>query len=447
MNQNGQTVALKELICSRIFSSIVSPSFGSLLYSLCFVPVCFLPAVALFGKRIYIKVQRGDLDMADATSPQTLTRPSPRLVSLDVVRGLTVAFMILVNNNGSERLAYWPLKHADWNGWTPTDLVFPTFLLLVGIAIVFSTASRMARGETTNVLLLHTIRRAAILFCLGILIHGFPHYPLVTLRIYGVLQRIAVCYLVASVLYLWDRRVVTLVSVSAACLLGYWILMRWVPVPGFGMPGRDIPFLDKDLNWVSVVDRRLFPGRLLEDTRDPLGLISTIPAVATCLLGVLTGLWLRTQKGMTAKVSGLLAGAAAGLALGGFWGIWFPINKRLWTSSYVLFAAGWTLLVLATCYFVVEIRKHGGGWTYPWKVFGSNAIFTYAFAELLSTVLEVIPIGPNGQAVTLKDWVYARIFSPIVSPAFGSLLYSLCYVLVCFLPAVLLFRKRIFLKI
>ena len=385
--------------------------------------------------------------MGDDSSPQTLTKPSERLVFLDVVRGLTVAFMILVNNNGSEELAYWPLKHADWNGWTPTDLVFPVFLFLVGIAIVFSTASRMAHGEAKSVLVMHAFRRAAILFALGILIHGFPDYPLATLRIYGVLQRIAACYLVASILYLWDRRVITLVSVSAVCLLGYWILMRWVPVPGFGMPGRDIPFLDKDSNWVSVVDRQLFPGRLLEGTRDPLGMISTIPAIATCLLGVLTGLWLRTQKGMTAKAGGMLAGAIAGLALGRFWAIWFPINKRLWTSSYVLYAAGWTLLVLTICYFVIEIRKHAGAWTYPWKVFGANAIFTYAFAELLSTVLEIIHVGKNDQAITLKDLIYTRIFSPIGNPSFGSLLYSLSYVLVCFVPAVVLFRKRIFIKI
>ncbi len=385
--------------------------------------------------------------MADGSTAQTLTKPSQRLVFLDVVRGLTVAFMILVNNNGSERLAYWPLKHAEWNGWTPTDLVFPTFLLLVGITIVFSTASRIDRGEAKSVLLMHTFRRAAILFALGILIHGFPHYPLATLRIYGVLQRIAICYLVTSMLYLWDRRVATLVSVTATCLLGYWILMRWVPIPGFGTPGRDFPFMDKDINWVSVVDRRLFPGRLLENTRDPLGLISAIPAVATCLLGVLTGLWLRTQKGMMAKAAGMLSGAIAGLAVGGLWGIWFPFNKRLWTSSYVLFAAGWTLLILAVCYVIIEIRKHQCAWTYPWKVFGSNAIFTYAFAELLSTVLEIIPVGHNGRTIPLKEMIYTRIFSPIVNPAFGSLLYSLCYVLVCFVPAVLLFRKRIFIKI
>jgi predicted acyltransferase len=385
--------------------------------------------------------------MAGSSSQGMVTKPSQRLISLDVVRGITVAFMILVNNNGSERLAYWPLKHADWNGWTPTDLVFPTFLLLVGITIVFSTQSRIAKGEAKRVLLMHALQRAAILFALGILVHGFPDYPLATLRIYGVLQRIALCYLMATMLYLWDRRVLTLASLAAACLLGYWILMRWVPVPGFGMPVRDIPFLDKDANWVSVVDRLLFPGRLLEKTRDPLGLISTIPAVATCLLGVLTGLWLRTEKGMMTKAYGMLCGAAAGLALGSLWAIWFPINKRLWTSSYVLFAAGWTLLALAICYFAIEIKKHDGAWTYPWKVFGSNAIVAYVFSELLSTVLEIVHWDSNGKTVDLKEWIFSRIFAPIVNVQFGSLLYSLSFVLVCFLPAALLYRKRIFIKI
>ena len=186
---------------------------------------------------------------------------------------------------------------------------------------------------------------------------------------------------------------------------------------------------------------------MLENTRDPLGLISTIPAIATCLFGVLTGLWLRTARGMREKAAGLLAGAIAGLVLGGLWGIWFPINKRLWTSSYVVFAAGWTLLVIFICYLVIDIKKHQGAWTYPWKVFGSNAIFAYAFAELLSIVLEVIHVGGNGSMMSLKELIYTRIFSPVVNPSFGSLLYSLSYVLVCFVPCLVLFRKRIFIKI
>jgi predicted acyltransferase len=373
--------------------------------------------------------------------------PPQRLVFLDVVRGITIAFMILVNNNGSEHLAYWPLKHSEWNGCTPTDLVFPTFLLLVGITIVLSTASRIARGESKVSLFKHALRRAAILFILGILIHGFPSYPLATLRIYGVLQRIAICYLAATVIYLWDQRVRTLIVVSIACLLGYWILMRWVPIPGFGAPGHDFASLDKDINWVSVVDRRLFPGRLLEKTRDPLGLISAIPAVATCLIGVLTGLWLRSARGMREKARGLLAAAVAGLVLGYLWGIWFPINKRLWTSSYVVYAAGWTLLALILCYFVIDIKKHQGAWIYPWKVFGSNAIFAYAFAELLSIVLEVIKIGSNGDTMSLKELIYTRIFFPIIDPSFGSLLYSLSFVLACFVPCLVLFKRRIFIKI
>jgi predicted acyltransferase len=376
-------------------------------------------------------------------TPSTKASASTRLIFLDVVRGLTVAFMILVNNNGSEHLAYWPLKHADWNGWTPTDLVFPTFLFLVGITTVLSTASRIARGESRRTLLAHAARRAAILFVLGILIHGFPHYPLHTLRIYGVLQRIAICYFVSTAIYLWDRRVATLVSVAAACLLGYWILMRWVPIPGYGVAGRDFPFMDKEINWVSVVDRRLFPGRLLEKTRDPLGLISAIPAVATCLLGMLTGLWLRTQRTMQQKATGMLLAAVTGLVLGWLWSAWFPINKRLWTSSYVLFAAGWTLLLMAACYYLIDIKKLGRGWTAPWKVFGSNAIFVYAFAELLAITLEIIRI--HGQP--LKELLYSRLFEPIVSPAFGSLLYSLAFVLVCFIPCLVLYRRQVFLKL
>jgi predicted acyltransferase len=267
------------------------------------------------------------------------------------------------------------------------------------------------------------------------------------MRVFGVLQRIAVCYLIATLLYLWDRRVVTLVGVAAACLLGYWVLIRWVPIPGHGMPGRDFPFLDRYMNLDSVIDRALFPRRLDEGIFDPEGVLSTIPSLATCLLGVLTGLWLRTQKSMVTKAGGMLAASIAGLALGSFWNIWFPINKRMWTSSYVLYAGGWTLLALAVCYFVIDIKKQCGAWTYPWKVFGSNAIFCYALSELLSATLGSIQIGPRGQAVDLKELIYTRVFSSIVSPSFGSLLYSLCFVLVCFAPTLVLYRKGIFLKV
>lgn len=384
--------------------------------------------------------------MAGDAKQQSLEEPSQRLLFLDVVRGLTVAFMILVNNNGSEESAYWPLKHSAWNGCTPTDLVFPTFLFLVGIAIVLSTASRISRGETKRSLVKHAFRRAVIIFVLSLVVHGFPSYPLLTMRVYGVLQRIAVCYLVVTLLYLWNQRAVVLISVAAGSLLTYWVLLRWVPIPGHGVPGRDFPFLDRYMNLDSIIDRKLFPTRLDEGVFDSEGLLSTIPALATCLFGVLTGLWLRTEERMITKARGLLVASIVGLALGSFWGIWFPINKRMWTSSYALYAAGWTLLALAVCYFLVEIRKHRGKWTYPWRVFGANAIFSYAFSELLASTLGHIHVADHGHPVALQQLIYAQLFSSFFSPSFGSLVYSLCFVLICFLPALALYRRRIFIK-
>src|SRR5487761_1298368 len=171
------------------------------------------------------------------------TVSSTRLLSLDVFRGITISFMILVNN-GIHNYSYWPLQHSAWNGWTPTDLVFPTFLFLVGITIVFSFDTRLARGTSKASLLRHTCRRALVLFLLGLVVNGFPYFPLGTLRIYGVLQRTALCFLIASILYLWDRKPGSKIFLIVCALAGYWIIMRWVPVPGYGVPGRDIPFLD-----------------------------------------------------------------------------------------------------------------------------------------------------------------------------------------------------------
>jgi predicted acyltransferase len=385
--------------------------------------------------------------MGDSVISHSLPNKSSRLISLDVVRGITIAFMILVNDNGSERYAYWPLKHAAWSGWTPTDLVFPSFLFLVGVSIVFSTDSRRARGESGRTLLLHALRRAVILFLLGLVINGFPRFPLHTLRIYGVLQRIAICYLAASILYLFSRRVAVLAGVTLAALFGYWVLMRWVAVPGLGVPTHQIPLLDPNSNWVAYLDRKIFPGRLYEGVRDPEGLLSSIPSLATALLGVLTGLWLSASASLQKKATWLLVAALCGLALGKFWALWFPINKKLWTSSYVLFAAGATLLVLAICFFLVEVRQWKRAWTFPWIVFGSNAIVAYIFSELLAATLFTLHVERAGQTANLQSLIYDKVFSSIVNPSFGSLLYSLAYVAVCFVPVAILYRKRMFIKI
>ncbi len=385
--------------------------------------------------------------MTTATQRPSSSAIGSRLISLDVLRGITIAFMIMVNNNGDGSHAYWAMEHAAWNGFTPTDLVFPTFLFLVGCSIVFSFESRLARGTSRSSLLLHTVRRAAILFFLGLVVNGFPTFPLHTLRIYGVLQRIAICFLCAGALYLWDRRATSKVVILVAALLGYWILMRWVPVPGYGLPGRDIPFLDKDANLVAWLDRHIFPGRLYEGTRDPEGLLSNLPAMGTILLGVLTGMWLRTSRTLQQKCLGLFTASVTLLVLGGVWNFWFPINKKLWTSSYVLFAAGWSLLALALCYWAVEVKGWKRNWTGFWLIFGMNAITAYVFSELFSAVLSTIRVHFQGRVVDLQRYIFLNWFAPIGNLSFASLLYSIAFLLVCAIPVAILYKKKIYLKI
>ena len=350
--------------------------------------------------------------------------------------------MILVNNGG--RYAYWPLKHSDWNGWTPTDLVFPTFVFLVGITIVFSTESRLSRGASKKSIALHDLQRFVILFLLGIVVNGFPFFPLGTLRIYGVLQRIAICFLICSFLYLWDRKPTSKIVIAIAALVGYWALMRFVPVPGYGVPGRAMPFMDKTANLAAWLDRHIFPGRLYRGVRDPEGLLSDIPSVATALLGMLTGMWLRTTRSKEQKCLGLLGGGIVLVFLGELWNPWFPINKNLWTSSFVLFCAGVSLLGLALCYWAIEIRGWKKGWTYYWLVFGANAITAYMISELLASGLDAIRLGP-GQS--LFGWIYEDVFQRIHPFGIGALLYALAFVMVCWLAVWPLYIKKIFIKV
>jgi predicted acyltransferase len=386
--------------------------------------------------------------------------PSKRYLAVDLLRGLTIAFMILVNDNGSER-AFWALKHAEWNGFTPTDLVFPTFLFLVGASIVFSTESRLARGVTRAALFAHTMRRAVIILLLGFVVNSAPFFHLSSLRYYGVLPRIAVCYLIIASLYIWIRRpagsaagqptIADKVGILVGCLVGYYLLMRFVPVPGFGMPGRDVPFLDHDGNLVAWLDRQIFSAKhLYEGTRDPEGLLSTIPALGTTLIGVLTGLFLRSstrpekQRTDSRKALGLAVAGVSGVVLGLLWNPWFPLNKKLWTSSFVLYAAGWSLLILAAFWFLVQVRGYRRG-TWPLLVFGTNAIAAYVLSELMAACLGNVRVGAHSNVLR---WTAERIAALMPSyPALGSLAYSLLYVLVCWLIVLPLYRKKIFIKI
>jgi predicted acyltransferase len=382
-----------------------------------------------------------------------------RLVSLDVLRGITIAFMIMVNNNGGAG-SWGFMNHAQWNGLTPTDLVFPTFVFVMGASIVFAFESRLARGTTKAQLALHTVQRAVILFTLGWVVNNFPFFHWQGMRFYGVLQRIAVCYLVVGLFYLFDQRVWTKVVALAVALIGYYVLLRWVPVPGGGVPGRDIQFMDPRMNLVSWLDRLLMPHHLYLDwggpdahnVRDPEGLLSDLPALGTALLGLLAGRWLRTSRSVQQKLLGLVAATASCLALGYLWSLWFPLNKNLWTSSYVLVAAGYSLLVLTLAFFAVERLGWGrdrSAWlVYPWLVFGSNAIVAYMISELLPGLLEFIRIPTSaGHHTSPLPWTQAHVFSLIPDLGWAAFGYAVFYAAVCFVPVWVMYRRKIFVKV
>ena len=400
--------------------------------------------------------------------------PSNRVLSIDVLRGITIAFMILVNDPGDWGHTYAQLDHAKWNGWTLTDLVFPSFLFIVGASIILSLHSRIAGGESRRNLGVHIVRRSVTIYVLAMVLNIVPYFRFTHLRLYGVLPRIALCYLCAGLICLVTQRARNLLVIVAVLLIGYWALMRFVPVPGCGVPVRDVPLLDPDCNlaaWldrsvIGFIQRTIHTGYLYNKTRDPEGLLSTIPAVATTLLGAVTALWMR-RVGTVSEGAGFpatKAHCAAGLFLAGLvsmaagllWNVWFPINKNLWTSSYVLFAAGCSLVGLAACYWLIDVRRlhetRVGGWlVWPWLVYGSNAIVAYVTSVVLVKTLLFIKIssvlGPNGKPVTAWGWIYNDLFARGHSTELTSLAFGLWFVLMCFIPNWILWRKRIFVKI
>jgi predicted acyltransferase len=385
------------------------------------------------------------------TSPAHLPEPARRLLSLDVVRGITIAFMIMVNNNGG-RGSWHFMNHAAWNGLTATDLVFPTFVFVMGISVVFGIESRLARGATRGQLVGHAVQRAVILCLLGIVVNSFPFFELEHMRFYGVLQRIAVCYLAVSFLYLWDSRARPLVAALVVSLVGYWVLVRWVPVPGAGVPGRDVPFMDVHQNLVSWIDRQLFPHHLYRDVpdhnvRDPEGLLSDLPAIGTALMGMLSGVWLRTRRSIPAKAKGLAVAAIGSLALGYLWSLWFPLNKNMWTSSYVLVAGGYSLALMTVAFSAVEQKGWQAGWTWIWLVLGSNAIAAYMFSELLPAVLHNVHFISGGKQTDVITFVFDHVFAHIPDPGWAAFAYSVSFTAFCFVPVWMLYRRRIFLKV
>jgi predicted acyltransferase len=371
--------------------------------------------------------------------------PGLRLVSLDVFRGITIAGMLLVNNPGSWGHIYPPLEHAHWNGWTPTDLIFPFFVFIVGVAMTYSFGKMLERGATRRDLLIKTAKRAALIFLVGLALHSFPWvgYDYSHWRIPGVLQRIALAYLVAASIYLYTTTRGQIVAL-ATLLFGYWALQTLVPVPG-GFTGVLRPGLDLG----AYIDRAIFGTDHLwreAKTWDPEGLLSTLPAVGTALLGGLAGTWIRTTRTPLEKVAGLFVMGWAGVIAGVIWGWVFPINKSLWTSSYVLFTAGLACHMLGVCYYLVDIKGYRK-WATPFVIYGMNAIAAFFLSSAFARVMNLIKVQDAGNEVALKTYIFKHFYLSWASPINASLAFAITYVLFFLGIMTIFYRKKIFIKL
>ncbi len=371
---------------------------------------------------------------------------SQRMLSLDVFRGLTIGAMVLVNNPGSWSAVYPPLEHAKWNGWTFTDTIFPFFVFIMGIAIPIALEKRRASGKAGGEIYLKLLRRSAALFGLGLFLAYFPIYNGVEmrwinpaeLRIFGVLQRLALCYLFASLLFLWLPPK-ALWGAAFALLIGYWAVMV--------MGGDFTP----EGNLSGRIDRLVLgPHHMWVGSKyfDPEGILSTLPAIATCLFGVITGRWLMSGQSGYEKVSKIFVWGFALLALGWMWSAFFPINKSLWTSSYSVFMSGLAMCVLAAIYWMVDI-KGSKWWTGPFVIFGVNALALFVGTGMMGRLLNSIPAGTDaaGQPVSLKTSLFNTVFAPLSSPMNASLMYAVCFIGVWLFLMWLLYRKKIFIKV
>jgi predicted acyltransferase len=364
-----------------------------------------------------------------------------RLVSLDAFRGAVMAFMILVNTPGDGRHVYWPLDHAKWHGWTPTDVVFPSFVWIVGLAMTMALGRRLARGDSRSALFARAARRAAILFVLGVLVYAYPRFDLSTQRILGVLQRIAICYLVTVGIFLTSKlrgQIVWIVSLMGV----YWLLMAYAPVPGYGA-GR----LDVAGNFAHYIDRIVLGSHNYIPTKtwDPEGIVSTLPAIATCLLGLVAGYIVGSQRTLGERCVRLIGLGVVLLTAGMVCNIWLPINKKLWTDSFTLFMAGLDCVMFSGFLWVVD----GLGWrraVKPLVIMGSNAIVIYLASEFFDQALGWIHwTGADGKT-SLHGWIYNHVFAGLGGPYNASLLYAIVYVLLLYLCAWGLYRRGWFVR-
>lgn len=352
-----------------------------------------------------------------------------RIDALDAFRGLTIAGMLLVNNPGSWAAIYPPLEHAPWHGWTPTDLIFPFFIFVVGITTHLSLEARAARSDSSRAVTLGILRRGGLIILLGLLLQAFPFVPLdriTELRFPGVLQRIGVCYIGAALLSR-GRSSRAVGGMVAVLLLGYWALQALVAPPGVTAPTLDVPG-----NTLSAwIDRVVFGEHLWRQSKtwDPEGLLSTLPAIGTCLLGVLAGRLLGSARSLAERLNHLFAAGAMGTVAGLIWNWVFPINKNLWTSSYVLFTAGIAALTLATCSWLIDVRGVRR-WAAPFITYGKNPMLAFVGSGIMARLLGMVQVPLGGEAVSLQQAIHRQLFGSWLTPRNASLAYALVFVLV-----------------
>lgn len=367
-----------------------------------------------------------------------------RLLSLDVFRGITVASMILVNNPGDWEHIYAPLAHSDWNGCTPTDLIFPFFLFIVGVSIVFALGSKRENRDQHKVLILKTSKRALILFGLGITFALFPFFDFSSVRIPGVLQRIATVYFVCAILFIKaDKKALFITFIGI--LVAYFLVMTFVPVPGVGAAN-----LEKESNLAAWFDRLIFTEAhtwILSKTWDPEGFLSTFPAICSGLFGVFMGMILKSKdRGEENKVAWLFSYGIIAFILGLIWNMFFPINKSLWTSSFVLYTGGLASMGLALCYWLIDVQGYKK-FTKPWVIYGVNAITVFFVSSIIARSLNLIMVNLSGKSVTLKGWFYEQFFTPYFSPYNASLAGAISFVLIWYVILWMMYRKNIIIKV
>jgi predicted acyltransferase len=365
-----------------------------------------------------------------------------RILSLDIFRGLTIMAMIIVNTPGSWSYVYPVLSHSEWHGCTPTDLVFPFFIFAMGFSAVLSVSRRLQKGTSKQKLVLQLLRRSAIIFLLGLIINSFPFNDLANIRIPGVLQRIAIVNLVCGLFLIYsDIKIIW--YVSALLLLGYWALMTLVPVPGFG-PSN----LDPTTNLAAWLDRLIIGKHVWVQTKlyDPEGILSTLPAIVSGFIGVLAGNSFMKSKSDSDKLIYLLVFGNILIVCGMAWGLLFPINKQLWTSSYVLYTSGLAMVVLGIIYWIADIKRIRQ-FAPPFLAFGTNAIIAYFGSEIGAILIGMIQINTAGSKISLYNWLFLQYQSFGLSPINASLLGALLFTGFWLLVVGIMYRRHIIVKI